>query len=177
MIYKTELIKAMKELSKDDRVRFIGYNTTCGPRMNKTLDGISKSKCIEMPVAENLIMGIAMGMSLAGYRPVVCIERSDFLLVCADAIVNHLDKLPQLSGGQFSFPVIIRVCVGSNSPLDPGSQHLQDYTDAFANMTHSLAISKLLHPDDIVATYRQAHIFDEPCMIVEYKGLYKSERG
>lgn len=162
----------MKELSKDKRVRFIGYNTTCGPRMNRTLDRIPKATCLEMPVAENLIMGVAMGMSLEGYRPVVCIERSDFLLVCADAIINHLDKLPLLSGGQFNFPVIIRVCIGFNSPLDPGIQHSQDYSGMFAHTTSNLVVRSLLEPGDVVATYRQALASDKPYMIVEYKEYY-----
>ncbi len=175
MTYKQALIKAMLELAGNKRVRFLGYNTTCGPRMNGTLNKIPKSKCIEMPVAENLIMGLAMGMSLEGYRPVVCIERMDFLLVCADAIINHLDKLPKLSGGQFDFPVIIRTCVGHDKPLDPGMQHVQDFTSLFARYT-SISVRVLGDVKSIVPTYRAAMNHESPSIIVEHRQLYDKRR-
>jgi len=172
MTYKDTLTNVMSKLSVRDRVKFVGYNTKCGHKMYGTLDNC-KGSCIEMPVAENLMMGVAMGLSLEGFRPIVCLERSNFLLPMADAIINHLDRLPKLSGGQFSFPVIIRVVIGSDKPLDPGIQHTGDYTNVIIDHT-DIALYKLRHCDDIAIAYTLAMESNCPSLIVEYKELYSS---
>lgn len=115
-------------------VRFIGYNTVFGSRMYGTLEGVDRDLCVETPVAENLMVGLAVGMSLEGYRPVVCFERHDFILLGLDAIVNHIDKLPYISGDQFKLPIIIRAIVGGRQPIDPGPMHRQDYSGALRQM-------------------------------------------
>ena len=61
-----------------------------------------------MPVAENLTMGVAIGLALRKARPVVIFQRMDFMLIASDAIINHLALMPKMSGGQFNLPVIIR---------------------------------------------------------------------
>lgn len=113
---------------------FIGYNTVKGSRMYGTLDKIPLKNCIEMPVCEGLMTSMAIGMSLEGYRPVVCFERHDFMLLALDSIINHIDKLPYLSGDRYKLPIIIRAIVGSANPLNPGPQHTGDYTQAFRHL-------------------------------------------
>ena len=169
MTYKQILTREMYELSRHPKVRFIGYNVAYGPRFNGTLNRVPKSKCIEMPVAENLIMGVAMGLSLEGYRPIVCIERTDFLLVCADAIINHLCKLPKISNDQFNFAVIIRTCVGGVEPLDPGPQHTQDLGYMFAPY---MDVSGMKQKSMIHDKYTQAMCLGKPTMLIEYRELY-----
>ena len=169
MTYKDELTKQMQELAKNSMVRFLGYNTRYGHQFNSTLKGCEES-CIEMPVAENLIMGVAMGMSLEGYRPVVCIERMDFLWVCADAIVNHLDKARKL--GWPPLNVIIRTCVGCNTPLDPGVQHQGDYYGIWETLLDEVVVTNLLVPAEIAPTYEAAIKHEGPVMVVEYRDKY-----
>lgn len=117
-----------------DRVRFIGYNTIKGSRMYGSLKNVDPAYCIEMPVAENLMAGMAVGMALRDMRPVVCFERHDFLFIGLDAIVNHIDKLPVISGHQYKLPVVIRAIVGAAQPLNPGPQHTMDYTKELRTM-------------------------------------------
>jgi pyruvate dehydrogenase E1 component beta subunit len=128
MTYKECVTRQCEEYAKNSNARFIGYNTVYGSRMYGTLDGVATSQCIEAPVAENLMVGLAMGMALEGYRPVVCFERHDFLLLALDAMVNQMDKMPWMSGGQFKWPIIIRAIVGGSEPIDPGPMHKQDYS-------------------------------------------------
>ena len=130
MTYQQAIKERCEEYAKNEKVRYIGYNTSFGSRMYHTLDAISVNQCIESPVAENLMLGLAMGMCLENYRPVVCFERHDFMLLAMDAIINHLDKMPWISGDQFKFPVIIRAIVGSTTPINPGPMHSQDYTSS-----------------------------------------------
>lgn len=128
MTHKDMITNTMSMLAEDKRVMFIGYNTAKGSRMYGTLSGVPAAQCIEMPVCENLMAGMAVGMALEGYIPVVCFERHDFVLLALDAIVNHIDKWPSVSGNQFKLPILIRAIVGSKSPLWAGEQHTQDYS-------------------------------------------------
>lgn len=164
MTYKENLHNKMLELSRDPLVRFLGYNTRYGHQFNGTLKGCEES-CIELPVAENLIMGLAIGMALEGYKPIVCIERINFLWTCADAIINHLDKAKQLGWG--NLPVIIRTCICGNTPLDPGCQHLGDYTDVWKKLLNNIYVT---HSWDYI------NPTDLPIMVIEDRRDYESDR-
>ncbi len=121
----------MEELSKDPNVIFIGYNLKYGSKNYNCLKDVSSEKILEMPVAENLMTGIAIGMSLEGFKPVLIFERHDFMLLALDQIVNHLDKIEKMSEGQFKPTVIIRAIVGGTKPFNPDEVHKQDFTEIF----------------------------------------------
>ena len=76
-------------------------------------------------------MGISIGMALNGYVPISCYPRFDFLILAMNQLVNHLDKIRKMSGGEMRPKVIIRTSIGSKIPLDGGPQHTQDYTKIF----------------------------------------------
>lgn len=136
MTYKEEITAAMDALASDPQVRFIGYGVRHGKAMG-TLRNVSESQLIETPVAENLMVGLAIGLALKGLRPVVFIERFDFILNALDAIVNHLDKIERMSRGEFAPAVILRVVVGNrNKPLFTGETHTQDFTRAMREMVN-----------------------------------------
>lgn len=172
--YKDALIGEMLKLAEDKRVKFIGYNVAYGPQFNGTLTLCPRHCLIETPCAENLMMGIGMGMALEGFIPIVCFERMDFIFNGMDAIVNHLCKLPYLSGDQFDFPLVIRACVGHNKPLDPGPQHVMDYSRIVPQMCH-IDIRRLLSIEDIQKNYSEIPYITKPIMLVEYRSLYEME--
>lgn len=167
MTYKDKICQAMHEYAKDKKVVFIGYNTAKGSKAYGTLEGL-EDRCIETPVAENLMVGMAIGMSLKGFKPVVWFERHDFLLNALDAIVNHLDKLEKMSNGQFKPMVCVRTCVGSAYPINPGIQHVQNYS-MIGNMLNNVETVKLTTN---LCDYPK---FDKSKFIVEYKELYNTE--
>jgi pyruvate/2-oxoglutarate/acetoin dehydrogenase E1 component len=109
---------------------------------------------IEFPVAEELNVGAAIGMSLAGLFPVVCIPRFDFLLRAADQIVNHLDRLELMSAGQYRPRVVIRTQVGKRAPLDAGPQHTGDYSVAFRAMLRKVRVIEVREPLAALHLYR-----------------------
>lgn len=134
LTYKDHLSAAMERIAEDERVVFLGYNVKYG-RAAGTLNNIPEDRLFEMPLAENLMMGAAIGMSLSGYIPVVYVERMDFLLCALDAMVNHLDKLKSLSGGIHKPACIIRCVVGnSETPLFTGPTHTQNFSSAIREM-------------------------------------------
>lgn len=176
--YKQALTNAMEELAKDPAVCFLGYGVKHGGQAAGTLKGINPEQLIETPVAENLMMGMAIGLALAGRRPVVYFERFDFILNAMDAIVNHLDKIEKLSAGEFSPSVIIRVVCGNVAkPLYTGITHTQDYTEVMTRLV-SFPVQRLKTSEEIEGAYRVAHQslklkppFARSAMLVEMKDL------
>lgn len=168
--YKDAVAKSMKKIAEKNGV-FIGYNVLYGNAMG-ALQGIDDSKKIETPVAENLMAGLAIGMSFEGYRPVLYIERHDFMLVAADAIVNHINHIERTSHGEYKCPVIIRSVVADAGPFYSGITHSQDFTKGFEQMV-SFPIFVPKNGKDVQETYELALASSRPTMVVEKKSLYK----
>lgn len=169
--YLSELCS--KKAQEHPELRYIGYNTVYGSKMYGTLKDVDAAQCIEMPVCENLMMSMAVGMALEGMLPVVCFERHDFLLIGLDALVNHVDKLPWLSGSQYKLPIIIRAIVGSKTPIDAGPMHTQDYTKALIGMLkHTPVFSPKSRVEFERAWNGVGHTPSGAVVIVEHKDLY-----
>jgi pyruvate/2-oxoglutarate/acetoin dehydrogenase E1 component len=170
MSYKDELTKANTKLAGYPNVRFVGYGLKKGRALG-TLKNVKDEQIIEMPVAENLMMGFAIGLSLKGYLPVVFIERMDFLMNAMDAMVNHLDKIAKISHGEFHPKVIIRCIVGNTKkPLYTGATHTQDLTDGIRKMV-SFPVWNMKDEGDIEVFYDLASKTFDSVMLVEYKDL------
>jgi pyruvate/2-oxoglutarate/acetoin dehydrogenase E1 component len=174
MKYKEAIKKSMEMLAQKENIIFLGYNICFGSQAYGTLIDIPNYKKIETPLAENLMAGLAMGMALEGYDPVLFFERHDFLLNALDNIVNHLSKLEEMSKDQFHAPVIIRAVVGSKSPLYPGVQHIQDFTKPIQEMV-SFPVIDLRKTEEIIPAYEKARDMKTPIMIVERRDLYDKE--
>src|SRR3990167_5679760 len=174
MTYKEQIVKAMEELAKESDTLFIGQGLSVGDRVYGTFNTIPTIKCLELPTAENLAVGVAMGLCLKGFRPILVFQRMDFMLVCADAIINHMALIPRMSGGQVKFPLIIRAIIGSQDreKFDVGLQHSKDLTYVFDPwIGHTM---KLGLEDDIVKSYLDE--YKNPtvtgALFVEQKDLY-----
>jgi len=174
MTYKSEIIKSMNMLSEDEKVIFIGQNTEYG-RMYGTLSDIPMSKIKEMPIAEDMQMGISIGLALNGQVPVTIYERMDFLILALNQLINHLDKIEELSNGEFKPKVIIRTIVGSKKPLNPGLQHSQDYTELLKASIKNIDIYVLRHNKDIIDSYTKAIKSDKSSILIEYRAFYGNE--
>jgi pyruvate/2-oxoglutarate/acetoin dehydrogenase E1 component len=174
MNYQQAIKKEMEKLSRDKKVVFLGYNIVNGSQAYGTLKDVPKEKCIEMPVAENLMVGMAIGMALEGLKPVIFFERHDFMLIALDALLNHADKIENMSKGQFKCPMIIRAPVGGTQPLNPGPQHTQDFTRIFKQMFH-FPVYCIKSIKDVEKYYKIAEKFQQPVMLIEYKDLYSKK--
>jgi pyruvate dehydrogenase E1 component beta subunit len=143
----------MDSLAADPLVRFIGYGVTIGKAMG-TLKNVASGQLIETPVAENLMVGMATGMSLAGLHPVVFIERMDFLMNAMDAIVNHLDKIETISRGEFLPAVIIRIVIGNKlKPLYTGETHTQDLSIGLRRMCNYIVVMSVPEDCEVKTAY------------------------
>ena len=176
MTYKDHIKVACYRAAKDHRVVFIGYNVRFGGKGGGAYYGINEAQLIETPLAENLMAGIAIGMSLDGYRPVLYFERCDFILIALDAIVNHLDKMAKLSGGKFNPCAIIRVVIGNtDKPLYTGLTHTQNFHKALAKLV-SFPVVRLTSNFRVVPAWEAAYdrlMGGESTLLIEYKDLYE----
>jgi pyruvate/2-oxoglutarate/acetoin dehydrogenase E1 component len=177
MDYRTEMSSAMKLLGEHPKTLFIGQGTLYkGHGMFSTLKDVPDSRKIEFPVAEEFQLGLGIGLSLQGYIPVLLYPRFDFLILAMNQLINHLDKIEVLSDGEFKPKVIIRVSVGSKTPLNPGLQHVGDYTEALESMLTSVQIVKLEEPKDVFRFYNaalnDAVKLSKSTILVEYGELY-----
>jgi len=173
MKYMEAVKQSMQMLAEKEGVIFIGYNIKYGSHAYGTLTDVSEFQRLETPVAENLMTGLAMGMSLENIRPVLCFERHDFMLNALDALVNHLDKFEEMSEGQFHLRVIIRAIIGSKKPLYPGLQHTQDFTRIFKTL-FSFPILTPETSEAVLRDYEIARNAEGPCMVIENRALYEN---
>jgi len=178
MKYFDELARAMCFLAQDPRTVFIGQAVAApGTAMSNTLKGVARDKLLELPVTEEMQMGMSTGLALGGHVPVSIYPRWNFLLLAVNQIVNHLDKLPIVSNGGYQPKVIIRTGIGSERPLHPQHQHVGDYTDAVRAMCTTVDVIRLDEPEDIFPAYERALLRDDgrSTLIVEY-GDYHAEK-
>ena len=167
--YKDAINLAMEELGEAGAI-FIGYNVARGDAMG-TLKGVPNEQKLETPVAENLMAGLAIGMSFEGFLPVIYFERHDFMLVAMDAIVNHIDKIERISHGEYKVPIIIRAIAADSGPFYSGITHSQDFT----NLMKAAVSFPVIDPTngyDVLNAFRNARASKRPAMIMERKSRY-----
>jgi pyruvate/2-oxoglutarate/acetoin dehydrogenase E1 component len=175
LTYLEHLRLAMEELAQNPQVIFLGQCVGYpGNALFKTVLNIDEARRIEMPVVEDLQMGISTGLALNGFIPVTVYPRFDFLILAANQLVNHLDKFSGMSGGTVSPKVIIRVCVGSTHPLHPGIQHCSDHTEAFSLLLKNTEVIRLADKEQIIPSYRKALNREDgkSTLLVELADLY-----
>lgn len=116
------------------------------------------------PISEQAIIGAAIGVSLAGYKPVAEIMLMNFTTVAMDMIVNHAAKLRYMSGGQTNVPIVIRTMTGTG--FASGGQH-SDYLEAWFAHTAGLKVVAPSNPADAYGLMRAAINDPDPVIFIE----------
>ena len=119
-------------------------------------------------------MGLSTGLALNGFIPVSCYPRFDFLVLAFNQLVNHLDKLNQMSSNKLKAKVIIRTSIGSKNPLNGGPQHTQDHTSALKKMLTNVEVVKLEKTNQIFKSYKTAlnRKDNKSTILIEYGDYY-----
>lgn len=175
MKYVEHLIKSMEYLAEDKRTIFIGQSVKySGNSIYNTLKTISDDRKIETPVFEETQMGLSIGLAMEGFVPVTCYPRFDFLLLAVNQLVNHLDKMEEMTRGTFKPRVIVRTSIGAKVPLNGGLQHTQDHTEAFRHLLDNVEVVKLENKEDIQSAYEHALTREDgkSTLLVEYGEYY-----
>lgn len=169
--YKNELIKTMELVSKHDKVIFLGQEAY---HFYGTMVNVPKEKIIEMPIMEDAQLGMSIGLALEGYVPISMYTRMDFFLLAFNQLINHWDKICDMSDGQFKPRVIIRLVVGETTPLHPGPQHTQDFTRLLVDNLKNIDVVRLDSKYDIIPAYEKALLSEKSTILIEVRDLYNS---
>ena len=176
MKYFDELKRSMEWLGEQNDTIFIGQAVEyAGTGMTNTLKDVSANKLMEMPVNEDMQMGITNGLAMNGYVPVSIYPRWNFLLLGVNQLINHLDKLPMIS--DYKTKAIIRTAIGSERPLHPQWQHVGDYTEAFEKMLTNVEVIRLDEPEQIFEAYQKAYnrTDGQSTILVEWGDYYNEK--
>jgi len=165
----------MEWLAEKDNTIFLGQACkVSGHAISSTLEKVPEDKRVELPVFEETQMGVSTGMALEGFVPITMYPRFDFFILSCNQLINHLDKMRDMSKGDMTPRVIIRVAVGSKNPIDAGPQHTQDHTDAFRKMLTDVNVVQLNEPEDIFPAFKEAYEREDSksTLLVEYGEYY-----
>ena len=174
MKYIEEVQKGMDFLAEDPRTIFMGQAVKYkGTALTHQVKNYPARQLLEVPVAEEMQAGMALGLALEGYLPVSLYPRMDFIILAMNQIVNHLDKWEAMSQGESNPKVIMKAVVGSNSPLDPGHQHQANHISEFKSICKNINVVELLYPHTILEEYQKAYSADRSTLIIEHGALYK----
>jgi pyruvate/2-oxoglutarate/acetoin dehydrogenase E1 component len=168
----------MEYLAKDKKSIFIGQSVKYpGNSIYSTLKTIPKNKKIEVPVFEDVQMGLSTGLAIQGFLPITCYPRFDFFLLAFNQLINHLDKIRQMSKDQIKVKVIIRVAVGSKKPLNAGPQHTQNYSKFLKKILNEVELIELKRAKEIFPIYKKIYKekINKSYIVVEYSDLYESK--
>ena len=135
-------------------------------------DNFGPDRIFDTPISENAIMGIAIGSSMVGLRPVVELSYIDFIGVCFDQILNQAAKLRYMYGGNVSLPLVVRTQAGAG--LGNGAQHSQSLE---AILAHVPGIRVVMPSDAYDAKGLLLHAIrdNNPVVFIEHKALYKKK--
>jgi pyruvate/2-oxoglutarate/acetoin dehydrogenase E1 component len=174
-LYFDELVRSMDYLSSQEKSIFLGQAVAVpGTAMRNTLLNVPSNKLFELPVEEDFQLGLSIGLALDEYTPISIYPRWNFLLLATNQIVNHLDKLHELTGLETPPKVIIRTGIGSVKPLHPGPQHTGDFTEAFKSICSNLNVVRLDDASEIFPNYKYAYERQDgiSTLLVEWSDKY-----
>lgn len=178
--YLESIRKALDEaLAENDRVVVLGEDIV-DPyggafKVTKGLSTRFPGRVLSTPICEGGFTGVATGLALRGYRPVVEIMFGDFLTLCTDQIVNHATKFEGMYAGQVNVPLVIRTPMGGGRGYGP--THSQSIEKMFLGVP-GLRVCAPSHVHDVGAILKQAILTGSgPLLHVEHKLLYPLSRG
>lgn len=177
-MYFDELQRSMTWLAEQGDTIFLGQAVSVqGTAMFNTLSEVHPDQRIELPVAEEMQLGMAIGLAMGSAVPIAIYPRWNFLLLAVNQLVNHLDQIAHISNEGYLPKVIIRTSIGSERPLHPQHQHIGDFTDAFRLMLNSVEVIRLDEPEEIFSAYQKAYERSDgrSTLIVEYGDYYNEK--
>jgi acetoin:2,6-dichlorophenolindophenol oxidoreductase subunit beta len=174
LTYREAINAALEdEMAGDGSVVLLGEDVQADGGVFKTNIGLverfGNARVRSTPICENGFMGVALGMSLTGLRPVVEIMFSDFLPMAGDAIVNQLPKYRYMSGGQFAVPVTIRAIGGALGRF--GTQHSATGESWFMSLP-GLRVCSASSPGAAYELLRASIRDNNPVIFHEHKSMY-----
>src|SRR5438874_8175392 len=166
------------ELGRDDSVLVMGedvgraggvFRATAGLR-----DKFGPDRCVDTPLAEAGIIGSAVGLCMAGWRPVTEMQYDAFSYPCLDQLITHVGRYRWRTGGQMAFPLVIRMPYGGG--VRAPELH-DDSPETYYVHTPGVKVAIPSTPADAKGLLAAAIRDPDPVVILEPKLVYRTARG
>jgi len=162
-----------QEMARDPHVIVMGQGVDDHKGMYGTTTGLAEKygakRCFDVPLSEEGTTGAAIGMALAGYRPIHTHIRMDFVLLAMNQIINIAAKSRYMYGGQVKVPIVVRTVIGRG--WGQGAQHSQALHSLFMHIP-GLRVVAPNTPYDAKGCLIQSIRDDNPVIFVEHRMVH-----
>lgn len=175
--FAAALNQALRDaVAHDDRVQIFGEDVGAAGGVFRITDGIARDfgedRCFDTPIAESGIVGFAIGMCMAGLRPIVEMQFDAFAYPAFEQIASHVAKMRNRTRGALSLPMVIRVPYAGGIG---GVEHHCDSSEAYYAHTPGLRVYTPATVEDAYSLLRAAIADPDPVVFMEPKRLYWSK--
>ena len=165
-----------EEMRRDENVVVLGEDVGILGGNFRATAGLykefGKEKVLDTPISESGIIGCAIGLAMAGFRPVAELMFGDFVCTAMDQIVNQAAKIRYMSGGKLNVPLVIRTNIGAGR--SSAAQHSQSLHAWFCH-TPGLKVILPSSPYEVKGLLKSAIRDEDPVMFFEHKGMYNKK--
>jgi pyruvate/2-oxoglutarate/acetoin dehydrogenase E1 component len=166
------------ELERDPSVLVLGedvgraggvFRATAGLR-----DRFGAERCVDVPLAEAGMLGAAVGLCMAGFRPVVEMQYDAFSYPCLDQLITHVGRYRWRTGGRMAFPLALRMPYGGG--VRAPELH-DDSPETYYVHTPGVKVVVPATPADAKGLLAAAIRDPDPVVVLEPKLVYRTARG
>jgi pyruvate/2-oxoglutarate/acetoin dehydrogenase E1 component len=162
-----------QEMARDPAVILFGLDVDDPKAIQGTTCGLAEKygqeRVFGTPLSEDAMTGAAVGMALAGLRPIHVHIRMDFLLLAMNQLVNVAAKTRYMYGGRAGVPLVVRAMIGKS--WGQGAQHSQGLHSYFMHVP-GLKVVAPSTPYDAKGCLAAAVRDDDPVIYVEHRLLH-----
>jgi len=166
------------ELARDETVLVMGEDVGRAGGVFRATAGLRErfgpDRCVDTPLAEAGILGTAVGLCMAGWRPVCEMQYDAFSYPCLDQLITHVGRYRWRTGGRMEFPLTIRMPYGGG--VRAPELH-DDSPEAYYVHTPGIKVAIPSTPADAKGLLAAAIRDPDPVVIFEPKLVYRTARG
>ena len=165
----------LQEMEADDQVVVLGEDVGRDGGVFRVTEGLverfGEERVIDTPLAESGIVGVSIGMALAGYRPVAEIQFSGFSYPAYDQLVSHASRMRNRSRGRWTVPMVVRM------PYGGGIRALEHHSESMEAVFAHVPGLKVVIPSDpyeAKGLLAGAIADPDPVIFMEPKRIYRA---
>lgn len=177
------LIEAIRDglanaMEHDERVMIIGEDVGRRGGVFRVTEGLmdtyGEMRVVDSPLAESLIVGVAIGAAANGMLPVAEIQFLDFIPPAMDQLISEASKIRYRTNGDWDCPIVIRTPYGGG--IHGALYHSQSFEAVFTHIP-GLKVVAPIDPADAQGLLTSAIYDPDPVIFLEHKKGYRSIRG
>ena len=162
-----------RAMTDSDRVLLMGEDIGKLGGVFRVTEGLQAEfgdkRVLDTPLAESGIVGTAIGLAMAGFRPVCEIQFDGFVFPAFDQITTQLAKITNRHEGALRMPVVIRIPYGGHIGA---VEHHQESPETYFAHTPGLRVVSPSTPNDAYWMIQEAIASDDPVIFLEPKAKY-----